>query len=137
MGNQRQYATIVEGWQRTLDSFDGHENFIRFWNQARNNSEVVEVDLINDSEFLMAHLDPSPTLFWSSNIFSYNITRLLLGQFQMENGFINLIQQLADLNEVSWFAGTDLSNTDIICPASGIYTTGNNTSMGNIISYVE
>lgn len=137
IGNHSLLDRVNDGWIQTLKSFNGLENFIDYWDQAKTNSQVIEIDLIGNSEFLFNNLERTPTFFWSSNIFSYNLTRLLSNQFETEESFIKLIKQLKKLNCDSWFCGTDLSNTEIIAPVTGIFSTRNNKGIGNISYYVK
>ena len=122
---------VAKRWPKVVDQFGGKESWLEFWNKVRQcEVDVIQCDLINDHAKLFSQLYTVPTLLWTSNIYSYIIPVLLAQPFQLERSFIELISSLSELSEDSWFSGTDINDTDLMCPVSAIRTVGDNSTLG-------
>ena len=122
---------VSERWPKVIDQFGGKESWLEFWNKVKQcETSVVQCDLINDHASLFAELYTVPTLLWTSNIYSYIIPVLLAKPFQLEKSFMELISNLSELSEDSWFTGTDINDTDLMCPVTAVITVGDNSTLG-------
>lgn len=122
---------VAERWPQVVDQFGGKGNWKDFYSRFKQcKSQVVYVDLVNDSENLLSLLNKRKTFFWSSNIYSYMPIKLASNPFEIERSFINVIQTLNDMHEDSWFCGTDINDNDLMCPSRAILTVGENNNIG-------
>lgn len=122
---------VSERWPKVIDQFGGKESWLDFWNKVRQcEVDVIQCDLINDHASLFAELYTVPTLLWTSNIYSYIIPVLLARPFQLEKSFIELISNLEELSDESWFSGTDINDSDLMCPVTAVITVGDNSTLG-------
>lgn len=121
----------IERWPRVIDQFGGMHDWLEFWNKIRQcEHQILKIDLINNNSELMAQLESKRTFMWTSNIYSYIIPKLLAQPFQLERSFMNLIDGLNAVHPDCWFAGTDVNDADLMCPARVILSATDNASIG-------
>jgi hypothetical protein len=122
---------VRERWPGIVDQFGGDESWQDYWAQiSACNYEVIQCDLIHDHDTIIKKLNPKRTFFWGSNIYSYIIPKLLAGQFELETSFMSLIKKLHEVNDDSWYSGTDLADNDLMCPVRAILSATENRSLG-------
>lgn len=122
---------VKERWPTVVEQFGGESSWRDFWTQVSFcDYEIVQCDLINNHDMLFEKLKNERTFFWSSNIYSYIVPKLLAQQFQLEESFISLIKNIRHLNEDSWFSGTDINDNDLMCPVKAILSVTDNNNVG-------
>ena len=50
--------------------------------------------------------------------------------FEVEQSFMNKIQQLNKLHPDCWFCGTDINDNELMCPSKAVLTVGDNNTIG-------
>lgn len=129
--NTELHPLVKERWPSIVNSWGGPQKWQEFWLKIQMcDWEVVHVDLINEYEKLLNTLTMQRTFFWGSNIYSYLTVQLLSKPFQVERSFIELMQNLNNLDSDCWFSGTDIQDNDLMCPVRNILTTGDNRYTG-------
>lgn len=129
--NDKLMSLTFERWPGVIDQFGGTAKWLEFWNKIKQcTHKIVQIDLINDNQKLIAQLENKRTFMWTSNIYSYIIPKLLAKPFQLERSFMDLIDGLNTIHPDSWFAGTDVNDADLMCPAGVIFSATDNTSIG-------
>ena len=121
----------VERWPNVIDQFGGQSSWQDFWTQISFcDHTVVQADLINGQDELFVKLHDVKTFFWASNIYSYIIPKILAKPFVLERSFMNMIERIQQTNNESWYAGTDVNDADLMCPARVIGSETNNLVIG-------
>jgi len=129
--NKRILPLVAERWPKVIDQFDGTVEWLKFWKRVQQASHQYHtIDLIYNHDEMFDQMANKRTLFWSSNIYSYIIPKLMAKPFAMEKSFMNLIDRIKDTDSNSWFSGTDLNDNDLMCPANVILSAMDNNGIG-------
>jgi hypothetical protein len=129
--NQDLKQLVAERWPTVVDQFGGQASWLEFWNRVRKlDHQVVQCDIIQDHQQLLAQLNTTRTFLWTSNIYSYIVAKLMARPFELESSFISLVTNLNSLHPDCWFSGADINDNDLMCPARAILTVGDNRNIG-------
>jgi hypothetical protein len=129
--NQDLKYLVAERWPTVVDQFGGQASWLEFWNRVRKlDNQVIQCDIITNSQYLLDQLNTTRTFLWTSNIYSYIVAKLIAKPFQLESSFISLITKLNELHPDCWFSGTDINDNDLMCPSRAILTVGENRNIG-------
>ena len=122
---------VDKEWLNIVKQFGGMDSWLDFWMQVKLcNHEFLTVDLVNNySEITDKLKNNASTFFWSSNIYSYVLLKVLSKPFTLERSFADLITRLQQINKC-WFSGTDPNDNDLTCDVKWILGYSTNDSIG-------
>jgi len=122
---------VAERWPSVIEMFDGQESWLEFWNKVKQcEHQYFTIDLINEYSEMFDSMTDCKTFFWSSNIYSYIVPKLLAGPFVLEKSFMATLERLRETHVDSWFSGTDINDNDLMCPARIILSATDNKGIG-------
>lgn len=124
---------VDKQWNNILEHFGGEHSWLDFWMQVQLcEHTVLEVDLVKDHKKITDMLENKSTFFWSSNIYSYVLLKVLSSPFTLERSFADLIVRLQEIDNC-WFCGTDPNDNDLTCDVKWILGYSTNDSIGKDI----
>ena len=74
-------------------------------------------------------LDNVSTFFWTSNIYSYVLLKVMSEPFTLERSFADLVTRLQQIDNC-WFFGTDPNDNNLNCNVRSILGYSTNESIG-------
>lgn len=117
-------------WASILEHFGGENNWLDFWCQVGcMEHEFIEVDLISGHKQITDKLDNVSTFFWTSNIYSYVLLKVMSEPFKLERSFADLVTRLQEIDNC-WFFGTDPNDNNLNCNVKSILGYSTNESIG-------
>tara|TARA_B100000809_G_C14980092_1_gene474191 strand:- start:262 stop:732 length:471 start_codon:yes stop_codon:yes gene_type:complete len=123
--------SVDKEWLNIIEEFGGMDNWLDFWIQVKLcKHEFLEVDLVNNHKLITDKLDNNAsTFFWTSNIYSYVLLKVIVDPFTLERSFAELIIRLQQINNC-WFIGTDPNDNNLTCNVKWILGYSTNDSIG-------
>jgi hypothetical protein len=122
---------VDKEWLNIVKQFGGKQQWLDFWVQVQMcEHEFLTVDLVNNHKEITDRLvNGASTFFWSSNIYSYVLLKVISKPFTLERSFAELITRLQQI-ETCWFSGTDPNDNDLTCDVKWILGYSTNDSIG-------
>ena len=123
--------SVDKEWLNIVEQFGGMDSWLDFWMQVRLcKHEFLTVDLVNNHKEITDTLDNNAsTFFWSSNIYSYVLLKVIVEPFTLERSFAELMIRLQQI-DTCWFSGTDPNDNDLTCNADWVLGYSTNDSIG-------
>ena len=104
---------------------------LAFWNRVKEcEHEFFTNDLVYNHDDMFDAMTDCKTFFWSSNIYSYITPKLMAKPFELERSFMRMMDRVKNTNADSWFSGTDVSDSDLMCPARVVLSATDNQGIG-------